>query len=119
MHLIHLGKDKTEIEDTIVKATTTSLWADLATEKEEALVDNITTIKEIRDTITTTTTNKIMITMIDNIDIAHNNSCTMMEAKAHKDTENNTHERIEINGLEKLHKISEVTVNQELQAEDI
>ena len=57
--------------------------------------------------------------MIDNIDIAHNNSCTMMEAKAHKDTENNTHERIEINGLEKLHKISEVTVNQELQAEDI
>lgn len=92
------------VEDTTEEATMISVCKTQVTEKEEPLEDN-TTIKAIRDTITTITSIRIMSNLIDIIDtLALNNTCTM-EAKAHhQDTENNSNTgTIEINGVEMVH----------------
>ena len=96
-------------EDTTEEATMISVCKTQETEKEEALADN-TTIKGIRDTITTTTSIKIMSNLTDIIDtLALNNTCTM-EAKAHhQDTENNSNTgTTEINGVEMDHHKTEI-----------
>lgn len=79
---INMLLDKAETEDTIQEEVTTTLPYKQATEKEEAMVEHSTIIKQIQDTTTITTMNKIMIIMIDNIDTQElNNIVTMMEAK--------------------------------------
>lgn len=92
------------VEDTTEEVTMISVCKTQVTEKEEHLEDN-TTIKAIRDTITTITSIRIMSNLIDIIDtLALNNTCTM-EAKAHhQDTENNSNTgTTEINGVEMVH----------------
>ena len=117
--LINLVQDMVEITEDIKEEVTMTSDSNQMTEREEAL-DNTTIIK-VTDTITTTTTNKITSTEIDNnIDTLVNiNTCSMvMKTKAHQDTETNLIEITEINTEKVLNKNSEVTEAKECRKEN-